>query len=200
MDELKQEVTNQEVSENQVEETIEKQNKNVLTRFIVLVLVIVLSFVVAIIAWLAIKTVSDNINSGAYKDKTVYVGNPKNFEYEAMIITIGDKLSFESNNDMMRIYNEYYEINIKIVSNDSMDEFALLSFIKSDLPKSDSTVYQNKTSNNFYYSTSEISDQFITDIYIQNNDQLYNLEITSKEDVHFVSMFVQWANSIAFKN
>lgn len=200
MDELKQEVTNQEVSENQVEETVEKQNKNVLTRFIVLVLVIVLSFVVAIIAWLAIKTVSDNINSGAYKDKTVYVGNPKNFEYEAMIITIGDKLSFESNNDMMRIYNEYYEINIKIVSNDSMDEFALLSFIKSDLPKSDSTVYQNKTSNNFYYSTSEISDQFITDIYIQNNDQLYNLEITSKEDVHFVSMFVQWANSIAFKN
>lgn len=200
MDELKQEVTNQEVSENQVEETVEKQNKNVLTRFIVLVLVIVLSFVVAIIAWLAIKTVSDNINSGAYKDKTVYVGNPKNFEYEAMIITIGDKLSFESNKDMMRIYNEYYEINIKIVSNDSMDEFALLSFIKSDLPKSDSTVYQNKTSNNFYYSTSEISDQFITDIYIQNNDQLYNLEITSKEDVHFVSMFVQWANSIAFKN
>lgn len=200
MDELKQEVTNQEVSENQVEETVEKQNKNVLTRFIVLVLVIVLSFVVAIIAWLAIKTVSDNINSGAYKDKTVYVGNPKNFEYEAMIITIGDKLSFESNNDMMRIYNEYYEINIKIVSNDSMDEFALLSFIKSDLPKSDSTVYQNKTSNNFYYSTSEISDQFITDIYIQNNNQLYNLEITSKEDVHFVSMFVQWANSIAFKN
>lgn len=200
MDELKQEVTNQEVSENQVEETVEKQNKNVLTRFIVLVLVIALSFVVAIIAWLAIKTVSDNINSGAYKDKTVYVGNPKNFEYEAMIITIGDKLSFESNNDMMRIYNEYYEINIKIVSNDSMDEFALLSFIKSDLPKSDSTVYQNKTSNNFYYSTSEISDQFITDIYIQNNDQLYNLEITSKEDVHFVSMFVQWANSIAFKN
>lgn len=200
MDELKQEVTNQEVSENQVEETVEKQNKNVLTRFIVLVLVIVLSFVVAIIAWLAIKTVSDNINSGAYKDKTVYVGNPKNFEYEAMIITIGDKLSFESNNDMMRIYNEYYEINIKIVSNDSMDEFALLSFIKSDLPKSDSTVYQNKTSNNFYYSTSEVSDQFITDIYIQNNDQLYNLEITSKEDVHFVSMFVQWANSIAFKN
>lgn len=200
MDELKQEVTNQEVSENQVEETVEKQNKNVLTRFIVLVLVIVLSFVVAIIAWLAIKTVSDNINSGAYKDKTVYVGNPKNFEYEAMIITIGDKLSFESNHDMMRIYNEYYEINIKIVSNDSMDEFALLSFIKSDLPKSDSTVYQNKTSNNFYYSTSEISDQFITDIYIQNNDQLYNLEITSKEDVHFVSMFVQWANSIAFKN
>lgn len=200
MDELKQEVTNQEVSENQVEETVEKQNKNVLTRFIVLVLVIALSFVVAIIAWLAIKTVSDNINSGAYKDKTVYVGNPKNFEYEAMIITIGDKLSFESNNDMMRIYNEYYEINIKIVSNDSMDEFALLSFIKSDLPKSDSTVYQNKTSNNFYYSTSEVSDQFITDIYIQNNDQLYNLEITSKEDVHFVSMFVQWANSIAFKN
>lgn len=200
MDELKQEITNQEVSENQVEETVEKQNKNVLTRFIVLVLVIVLSFVVAIIAWLAIKTVSDNINSGAYKDKTVYVGNPKNFEYEAMIITIGDKLSFESNKDMMRIYNEYYEINIKIVSNDSMDEFALLSFIKSDLPKSDSTVYQNKTSNNFYYSTSEISDQFITDIYIQNNDQLYNLEITSKEDVHFVSMFVQWANSIAFKN
>lgn len=200
MDELKQEVTNQEVSENPVEETVEKQNKNVLTRFIVLVLVIALSFVVAIIAWLAIKTVSDNINSGAYKDKTVYVGNPKNFEYEAMIITIGDKLSFESNNDMMRIYNEYYEINIKIVSNDSMDEFALLSFIKSDLPKSDSTVYQNKTSNNFYYSTSEISDQFITDIYIQNNDQLYNLEITSKEDVHFVSMFVQWANSIAFKN
>lgn len=200
MDELKQEVTNQEVSENQVEETVEKQNKNVLTRFIVLVLVIVLSFVVAIIAWLAIKTVSDNINSGAYKDKTVYVGNPKNFEYEAMIITIGDKLSFESNKDMMRIYNEYYEINIKIVSNDSMDEFALLSFIKSDLPKSDSTVYQNKTSNNFYYSTSEISEQFITDIYIQNNDQLYNLEITSKEDVHFVSMFVQWANSIAFKN
>lgn len=200
MDELKQEITNQEVSENQVEETVEKQNKNVLTRFIVLVLVIVLSFVVAIIAWLAIKTVSDNINSGAYKDKTVYVGNPKNYEYEAMIITIGDKLSFESNKDMMRIYNEYYEINIKIVSNDSMDEFALLSFIKSDLPKSDSTVYQNKTSNNFYYSTSEISDQFITDIYIQNNDQLYNLEITSKEDVHFVSMFVQWANSIAFKN
>lgn len=201
MDELKQEMTNKEVSttENSEKTTI-KQNKNMFTRLIILILVIVLSFVIAIISWLAIKTISENIKSGEYKDKTQYVGKPKNFKYEDMIITIGDKFSSELKGDVMRIYNEYYEIVIKIVHTGSTDEFSLTSIITADLPNPESTVYRNNVSNNFYYSTSEISDQFMTDIYIQKNDKLYNLEITSNEDIHYVSMFVQWANSIAFKN
>lgn len=201
MNELKEEIVKTEEQKDYISETVvvkEKTNKGF--KLIVAVLFIVISIVVALIAWFAIKTISENIKDGVYKDKTVYVGKPKNFEYDAMTITIGDKFTSAIINDELIIYNDYYEITVKIIHEGSMDEFALSSFIKSDLPMSDATLFKRKGQTTYYYSTSNVSDKMMTDIYVQNGNQLYNLEITSNVDLHFKSLILQWANSIAFEN
>ena len=150
--------------------------------------------------WFAIKMFSERMNDGFFQDKTVYVGKPKNYEFGSMTITMGDKFSTEILDDEVRIFNDYYNVKIKIVYKGFMDEFSLSSFIMEDLSQQSSKVYKNKGGNEFYYSTVNIGNDSTTYIYIQNNNDLYNIEITSNKDIHFITMFVQWANSIAFEN